>query len=90
MVKKSNFVKKKDNTIVRSNHPPLKTIIISYRGEDVNASPFERPNADSNANTFTETKKVIEQDKFVNNFFHFIGQQLERNGKKNLRILFLL
>lgn len=83
MVKKSNFVEGEDNSVVRSNHLPFETIVISHKGEKVNASPFKRINAESNATTFSQIKKSMEQNNFFNNSLHFIGQQLDHIEKKN-------
>ena len=40
VIKKSNFVKE-DKTIVRSNHPPLETVLITCKKTEVRASPFK-------------------------------------------------
>ena len=69
MVKKSNFVKE-DKTIVRSNHPPLETVLIDCKETKVKATPFKIANAD------TPVLKIIEQNSFTNNSLPIIGQQL--------------
>ena len=82
MVKKSDFVKE-DKTIVRSSHPPLNTIIINYKETEINASPFKFAKLiDANNPISNETKKIIEQNNFVNNSLHIIGQQLDHIEEK--------
>ena len=82
MVKKSNFVKE-DETIVRSNHPPLDTFIINRKGTKIKASPFKIAEIiDANTPISIETKKIIEQNNFVNNSLHIIDQQLDRIEEK--------
>ena len=82
MVKKSDFVKE-DKTIVRSSHPPLNTIIINYKETEINASPFKFAKLiDANNPVSNETKKIIEQNNFVNNSLHIIGQQLDHIEEK--------
>ena len=82
MVKKSNFVKE-DKTIVRSSHPPLDTVIIKFKGTKINASPFKFAELiDANNLVSNEAKKIIEQNNFVNNSLHIIGQQLDRIEEK--------
>ena len=46
-------------------------------GFTVVASPFKDPDVSK-----TETKKIIEQNDFVNQSFHNIGQQLDRTEEK--------
>ena len=43
MIKKSNFVKANDKSIVRSTHPPLETVVITCQDQKtkVNATPFK-------------------------------------------------
>ena len=82
MVKKSDFVKE-DKTIVQSSHPPLNTIIINCKETEINASPFKFAELiDTNNPISNETKKIIEQNNFVNNSLHIIGQQLDRIEEK--------
>ena len=82
MVKKSNFVKE-DKIIVRSSHPPLDTFIINCKGTEIKASPFKIAKIiDVNTPISTKTKKIIEQNNFVNNSLHIIGQQLNRIEEK--------
>ena len=71
VITKSNFVKE-DKTIVRSNHPPLETILITCQKTEVKASPFKIADAD------TPVFSIIEQNNFTNESFHIIGQQLDR------------
>ena len=40
VIKKSNFVKE-DKTIVRSTHPPLEIVLVTYKKTEVKASPFK-------------------------------------------------
>lgn len=58
-VVKTSFVKEEGNAMIKSSHPPFKTIIISHRGEEIKASPIKIPNADPKATIFMETKKII-------------------------------
>ena len=58
MAKKWNFVKE-DKTIVRSSHPPLETIIITCKGDEVEASPFKVAEVNANTPISTEKKKYI-------------------------------
>ena len=82
MVKKSNFVKE-DKIIVRSSHPPLDTFIINCKGTEIKASPFKIAKIiDVNTPISTKTKKIIEQNNFVNNSLHIIGQQLNHIEEK--------
>ncbi|KAG7977295.1 hypothetical protein I3843_05G024900 [Carya illinoinensis] len=46
--------------------------------KEVKASPFKISDPGLNENVFTETKKIIEQNNFVNQTLHTIGQQLDR------------
>ena len=43
MIKKSNFVKTNDKSIVRSTHPPLEIVVITCQDKktEVNATPFK-------------------------------------------------
>jgi hypothetical protein len=54
-------------------HPLLETILIDCNGFSVKGSPFKSPD-----DSQEETKKIIEQNNFVNKSFHTIGQQLDR------------
>jgi hypothetical protein len=71
-VVKKNFVKQ-DKTIVKSSHPPLENILIDCKGFSVKGSPFKNPDVSQD-----ETRKRIEQNNFVNQSLHTIGQQLDR------------
>ena len=46
MIKKSNFVKANDKSIVRSTHPSLETVVITCQDKktEVNATPFKIAN----------------------------------------------
>ena len=80
--KKSNFVKE-DKTIVSSSHPPFHTFIINCKGTEIKASPFKIAEIiDVNTPISTETKKIIEQNNFVNNSLHIFGQQLDHIEEK--------
>ncbi|KAG2697417.1 hypothetical protein I3760_07G104800 [Carya illinoinensis] len=46
------------------------------------ASPFKISDPGPNENVFAETKKIIEQNNFVNQTLHTIGQQLDRIEEK--------
>ena len=43
MIKKSNFVKTADKSIVRSTHPPLETVLVNCQDQktEVKATPFK-------------------------------------------------
>ena len=80
VIKKSNFVKI-DKTIIRSSHPPLDSILITTKKdevtkEEVNASPFKI------ADDKTLIVSLIEQNNFTNQSLHIIGQQLDRFEEK--------
>ena len=82
MVKKLNFVKE-NKTIVRSSHLSLDMFIINCKGTKIKASPFKIAKIiDVNTPISTKTKKIIEQNNFVNNSLHIIGQQLNRIEEK--------
>ena len=70
VIKKSNFVKE-DKTIVRSSHPPLEIVLVSYKGTKVKASPFKI------VDDQTPIINVIELNNFTNESLHIIGQQLD-------------
>ena len=76
-VVKKKFVKE-DKSIVNSSHPPLETILIDCKGISVKASPFKIPLDDCPA----ENRMIIEQNNFVNQSLHTIGQQLDRIEEK--------
>ena len=78
MIKKSNFVKANDKSIVRSTHPPLKTVVITCQDQktEVNATPFKI------ADNQTPIISIIEQNNFTNESLHVIGQQLDRIEEK--------
>jgi hypothetical protein len=73
-----NVVKKKftreDKTVVNASHPPLEKILIDVKGVSVKASPFKLPKEDYP----DHSKATIEQNNFVNQSLHTIGQQLDR------------
>ena len=75
MIKKSNFVKE-DKTIVRSTHPPLKTVLITCQKTEVKASFFKI------ADNQTPIISLIEQNNFTNESLHIFGQQLGRIKEK--------
>jgi hypothetical protein len=66
-VVKKNFVKE-DKSVVKSSHPPLDNILIDHKGYFVIALPFKDPDVSQ-----AETKKIIEQNNFVNQSLHTIG-----------------
>ena len=70
VIKKSNFVKAADKAIVRSSHPPLKTVLITCQDQkmEVKASPFKI------ADDQTSITSIIEQNNFTNESLHIIGQ----------------
>ena len=72
VIKKSNFVKI-DKTIIRSSHPPLDSILITTKKnevtkEEVKAFPFKI------ADDQTPIVSLIEQNNFTNQSLHIIGQ----------------
>ena len=71
-VVKKKFVKE-DKTIVKSSHPPLENILIDYNGFSVKGPLFKNPD-----NSQEETRKIIEQNNFVNQSLHTIRQQRDR------------
>ena len=81
VIKKSNFVKI-DKTIIRSSNPPLDSILITIKKdevtkEEVKASPFKI------ADDQNPIVSLIEQNNFTNNqSLHIIGQQLDRIEEK--------
>jgi hypothetical protein len=75
-VVKKNFVKE-DKTIVQSSHPPLANILIDCNGVTVKGFPFK-----STTDVSSESRKIIEQNNFVNQSLHTIGQQLDRIEEK--------
>jgi hypothetical protein len=75
-VVKRNFVKE-DKTIVKSSHPHLENILIECKGVTVKASPFKITDG-----VHLKNKKIIEQNNFVNQSLHTIGQQLDRIEEK--------
>ena len=88
VIKRSNFVKE-DKTIVRSNHPPLETVLITCQNSqnqktEVKASPFKI------ADPQTPVISIIEQNNFTNESLHVIGQQLDRIEENIVEKLFLL
>jgi hypothetical protein len=75
-VVKKNFVKK-DKTVVQSSHPPLENILIDCKGVTVKGSPFKSTN-----DIPCKSRKIIEQNNFVNQSLHTIRQQLDRIEEK--------
>jgi hypothetical protein len=77
-----NVVKKKftkeDKSVVNASHPPLENILIDVKGVSVKASPFKMPKNDCP----DDSRAIIEQNNFVNQSLHTIGQQLDRIEEK--------
>jgi hypothetical protein len=77
-----NVVKKKftkeDKSVVNASHPPLENILIDVKGVSVKASPFKMPKNDFP----DDSRAIIEQNNFVNQSLHTIGQQLDRIEEK--------
>ena len=73
MIKKSNFVKEADKTVVRSTHPPLETVLVNCQDQkmEVKATPFKI------SDDQTPITSIIEQKNFTNESLHVIGQQLD-------------
>ncbi|KAL4602868.1 hypothetical protein ACB092_10G084100 [Castanea dentata] len=84
VIKRSAFVKH-DKTVVKSNHPPLETVLITCKNDkestEVKASPFKI------AEDKTPVFAIIEQNFFTNESLHIIGQQLDRIEEKLLKNL---
>ena len=78
VIKKSNFVKAADKSIVRSTHPPLETVLITCQDQktEVRATPFKI------ADDQTFIISIIEQNNFTNESLHILGQQLDRIEEK--------
>ena len=74
VIKKSNFVKAADKAIVRSTHPPLETVLITCQDQKtaVMATPFKITDGQ------TPITSIIEQNNFISESLHVIGQQLDR------------
>jgi hypothetical protein len=75
-VVKKNFVKE-DNIVVQSSHPPLANILIDCNGVTVKGSSFK-----STIDVSSASRKIIEQNNFVNQSLHTIGQQLDHIEEK--------
>ena len=69
VIKKSNFVKTNDKSIVRSTHPPLEIVVITCQDKktEVNATPFKI------ADDQTPIISIIEQNNFTNESLQVIG-----------------
>ena len=78
VIRKSNFVKTADKTIIKSNHPPLEKVLITCQDQkiEVKASPFKI------ADDQTPITSIIKQNNFTNESLHVIGQQLDRIEEK--------
>ncbi|KAG7987181.1 hypothetical protein I3843_03G120200 [Carya illinoinensis] len=76
-VLKTSFTKEEGRKVVKTSHPPLETIIVSVKGKEVRASPFKISDPGVNENVFAETKKIIEQNNFVNQTLHTIVQKID-------------
>ena len=78
MIKKSNFVKAADKTIVKSSHLPLETVLITCQDQktEVKASLFKI------ADDQTPITSIIKQNNFTNESLHVIGQQLDHIEEK--------
>ena len=75
VIRKSNFVKS-NKTIVKSTHPPRETILITTKKDEVKAFLFKI------ADDQTPIVSLIEQNSFINESLHIIGQQLDRIEEK--------
>ena len=78
VIKKSNFVKAADKAIVQSTHPPLETVLITCQDQktEVMATPFKITDGQ------TPITSIIEQNNFISESLHVIGQQLDRIEEK--------
>jgi hypothetical protein len=61
---------KEDKTVVNASHPPLENILIDVKGVSIKASPFKKPNNDCP----DDSRAIIEQNNFVSQSLHTIGQ----------------
>jgi hypothetical protein len=68
-VVKKKFIKE-DKTVVNASYPPLEKILINVKGVTVKASPFKMPKDDCP----DDSRAIIEQNNFVNQSLHTIGQ----------------
>jgi hypothetical protein len=75
-VVKKNFVEE-DKIVVKSFHHPLTNILIDCNKVSVKGSPFK-----STTDVSHESGMIIEQNNFVNQSLHTIGQQLDRIEEK--------
>ena len=66
VIRQSNFVKA-DKTIVKSTHPPLETILITTKKDEVKASSFKI------SDDQTPIVSLIEQNNFTNESLHIIS-----------------
>jgi hypothetical protein len=55
--------------VVKASHPPLENIHNDCDGFSVKGSPFKNPD-----DCKEETRKIIEQNNFVNQSLHTIGK----------------
>ena len=64
MIKKSNFVKAADKTIVRSSHPPFETILITCQDQkmEVKAIPFKIADDQSPITSIIEHNNLLRKD----------------------------
>ena len=69
VINKKQWIRE-DKTTVSSNHPPLESIIINVKNNEVKASPFKV--ADGN----NDSSKIIQQNNFTNQYLAEIGKQL--------------
>ena len=78
VIKKSNFIKAADKSIVRSTHLPLETVLITCQDQkmEVRAIPFKI------ADDQTPIISIIEQNNFKNESLYVIGQQLDHIEEK--------
>ena len=70
VIKKSNFVKAADKTIVRSSHLPLETVLMTCQDQKMEVKAFPFKIADDQ----TPITSIIEQNNFTNESLHIIGQ----------------
>ena len=71
VIRKSNFDKTSDKTIVRSSHPPLETVLINRQDQktEIKATPFKI------SDDRTPITSLIKQPNSTNESLHIIGQQ---------------
>ena len=86
VIRESNFVKMSDKAIIKSNHSPLKIVLVNCQDQktEVKATPFKI------SDDQTPITSLIEQTIFLRNPCMSLVNNLTILKKKLLKILFLL